>query len=88
MQVLQNGKPFSGITYNQGSFTGDRGHLFIQGSQQCSYGLNLHSANRIYQNIRTIAQLKNVIDTQNVCKQCAKNVGVAISNTEKLGAKQ
>jgi hypothetical protein len=87
MKIVQNGKLFSGISYNQGAFTGDRGHLFIQGTQQCSYGLNLQSRNRIYQSIKTIKQLKNVLDTQNVCKQCAKKVSVAISNTEKMEVK-
>ena len=85
MTVLYGGKPFSGVTYNQGAFTGDRGHLFIKGIQQCSYGLNLKARNRIYQVIQTIAKLKNVIEAGGVCEQCAKNVGVLIKEYE--GAK-
>ncbi len=82
MGVLYGGVPFSGVTYNQGAFTGNRGHVFIKGKQQCSYGLNLKATNRIYQPVKTIAELKNVIEAGNVCEQCAKNVGVLIKEYE------
>ena len=80
MRVIYEGKPFTGVTYNQGLFAGNRGHLFLKGQIQCSYPLNLQANNRIYQVIKTIAKLENVIQTGKVCKQCAKNVSVAINS--------
>jgi hypothetical protein len=81
MQIVKlQGKPFSGITYNQGVFTGNRGHIFIKGHQQCTYGLNIQSANRIFQAINTILDLENAIKLDNICKQCHKKVSLAIAN--------
>jgi hypothetical protein len=82
-RVLYGGQPFSGVTYNQGAFSGDKGHLFIRGEQQCSYGLSLMSKSRIYCKIATIAKLQDVIQTGNVCEQCAKNVQILIDEYQK-----
>ena len=78
MTVNYNNKPFTGVTYNQGAFTGNRAHFFIKGQQQCSYSLNLQAGNRIYKTIQTIANLQKLINTKSACKQCASNVNAAI----------
>ena len=74
MTVNYGGKPFSGVTYNQGAFSGNRGHLFIKGKQQCSHGLNLKAYNRIYETMTKIDELVLAIKNDNICKQCATNV--------------
>ena len=71
-KVTMNGKPFSGVTYNQGSFTGDRGHIFIGGYIQCSYALNLSARFRIWEKIETVKTLSGLIETDEICKACAK----------------
>jgi hypothetical protein len=73
MIIKMDGKPFSGVTYNQGQFTGTQGHLFIAGEQQCSYGLNYQARNRIWDKVRTWSQLESLISGDDICKQCAKN---------------
>ena len=74
MAVNCEGKPFTGVTYNQGSFTGDRGHLFIKGNQQCSYIINVGARNRIWQRVFTIAKLQETISGGSICEVCAKKV--------------
>jgi len=74
MAVKLNGKLFTGVTYNQGAFTGDRGHLFIKGIQQCSYFLSLQGRNRIWQNLFTIAKLQEKITGGSICQACAQKV--------------
>jgi hypothetical protein len=74
MAVNYEGKPFTGVTYNQGSFTGDRGHLFIKGIQQCSHLLSLQARNRIWQRLFTIAKLQETISGGSICQACAKKV--------------
>lgn len=74
MAIKYEGKPFTGITYNQGSFTGDRGHLFIKGIQQCSHSLSLQAKNRIWQRLFTIAKLQEIISQGSVCQSCSKKV--------------
>jgi bacterioferritin-associated ferredoxin len=74
MAVKVDGKKFTGVTYNQGAFSGDRGHLFILGMQQCSYSLAIQSRNRVWQKLITIAKLEQVIADGNICSACAKNV--------------
>ena len=74
MAVKLDGKPFTGVTYNQGAFSGDRGHLFIKGIQQCSHSLSIQAKNRIWQRLFTIAKLKELIADGNICQSCAKNV--------------
>lgn len=71
--IKMNGQPFSGVTYNQGAFAGNRGHLFIKGIQQCSYALSIKSRNRIWNSITQIAKLEQTIADGNICEQCAKN---------------
>lgn len=78
MAVKVDGKLFSGVTYNQGSFAGDRGHLFIMGMQQCSYALSYHARNRIWKKITTIAGFEKVVVEPDTCEKCAKNVKQAI----------
>jgi len=87
-RVLYGGVPFSGVTFNQGPFSGDKGHLFIKGQQQCSYGLSLMSRSRIYRQISTIAKLQDVISAENVCEQCAKNVQTLIDEYQQTGKKK
>jgi hypothetical protein len=74
MAVKLDGKPFTGVTYNQGAFSGDRGHLFIKGIQQCSHSLSIQAKNRIWQRLFTIAKLQELIADGNICQSCAKNV--------------
>lgn len=74
MAVKLDGKPFTGVTYNQGAFSGDRGHLFIKGIQQCSHSLSIQAKNRIWQKLFTIAKLQELIADGNICQSCAKNV--------------
>lgn len=75
MAVLYGGKPFSGITYNQGAFSGDKGHLFIKGIQQCSYALNRKSKNRVWIPFKLIGELvRNINSNANVCSACRKEV--------------
>ena len=74
MKVRLEGKPFTGVTYNQGAFSGDRGHLFIKGIQQCSHSLSIQAKNRIWQRLFTIAKLQELIADGNICQSCAKNV--------------
>ena len=71
-RVTMNGKPFSGVTYNQGSFTGNRGHIFINGYIQCSYGLNVSARSRIWEKIETVKVLSQLVETDEICKVCAK----------------
>jgi len=78
MAITYQGKPFTGVTYNQGSYTGDRGHIFIKGIQQCSYALNAQGRNRIWESFKSIAYLKSLILEGKVCKMCAKNVNEKI----------
>ena len=51
MSVKLNGKPFTGVSYNQGIFSGNKGHIFIDGHVKCSYSLNLYAKNRIWEKI-------------------------------------
>jgi bacterioferritin-associated ferredoxin len=74
MAVKVDGKLFTGVTYNQGAYAGDRGHLFIMGMQQCSYALSLRARNRIWQKITTIAGLEKIVAEPNTCEKCSKNV--------------
>jgi bacterioferritin-associated ferredoxin len=74
MAVKLDGKLFTGVTYNQGAFTGDRGHLFIKGIQQCSHSLSLQARNRIWQKLFTIAKLQETISNGSICQACAKKV--------------
>jgi len=85
MIIKMNGKPFSGVTYNQGQFTGTQGHLFIAGEQQCNYGLNYEARNRIWDQVRTWSQLASLISNDGICKQCAKNATAKIA-THKANA--
>jgi hypothetical protein len=81
MTVKMDGKPFTGVTYNQGSYTGDKGHIFIHGIMQCSYSLNLHGRYRIWQKIRTIKYLSNLIEENSICKVCANKTKNLIKQT-------
>jgi hypothetical protein len=72
MGVKLDGKLFTGVSYNQGSFAGDKGHIFIKGQIQCSYSLNLSAKNRIWQKIESVKYLSNLIETGSICKVCAK----------------
>ena len=72
MTIKMNGKPFTGVTYNQGSFTGHRGHIFIGGRIQCAYSLNLSGRNRIWEKIETLNVLSELLETDKICKVCAK----------------
>jgi hypothetical protein len=73
MKVRLNGKVFTGITYNQGAFSGDRGHVFIGGVQQCSHALSLQTKTRVWLR-KTMGELEKTITYQNTCQACAKNV--------------
>ncbi len=72
MGVKLDGKPFTGVSYNQGSFSGNKGHIFIKGQIQCSYSLNLSGKNRIWQKIETIKYFLDVIKTDSICKVCSE----------------
>lgn len=74
MAVKLDGKPFTGVTYNQGAFSGDRGHLFILGVQQCSHALSLQAKNRVWVKLITMAKLEKTIADGSICQACAKNV--------------
>jgi hypothetical protein len=74
MAVRLEGKLFTGVTYNQGAFSGDRGHLFILGVQQCSHALSLQAKNRVWLKLFTIAKLEKTITEGSICQACAKNV--------------
>ena len=80
--IKYDGKPFNGVTYNQGSFAGERGHLFINGVQQCKHQLNLVARNRIWNPIATITKVQTLITNGGICEQCAKTV------TNKINAYQ
>jgi hypothetical protein len=82
MAVKMDGKPFTGVTYNQGSFTGDRGHIFIRGSIQCSYSLNLSGRYRVWQKVQTIKFLSELIEDGSICKVCAKKTKDLIQEWE------
>lgn len=90
MTVLYGGKPFSGITYNQGAFSGDKGHLFIKGIQQCSYALNRKSKNRVWFPIKGIAELeRNINGNENLCSACRTEILAKIERitSQKEGVK-
>jgi hypothetical protein len=72
MAVKLDGILFTGVSYNQGSFSGNKGHIFIKGQIQCSYSLNLSAKNRIWQKIESIKHLLSLIETGSICKACAK----------------
>lgn len=78
MKVRLEGKLFTGVTYNQGAFSGDRGHLFILGVQQCSHALSLQAKNRVWARLITIAKLEKTIADGGICQACAKNVTALI----------
>lgn len=85
--IKYDGKPFNGVSYNQGAFAGDRGHLFIGGEMQCNYGINPQAKNRIWQPVFKIAQLEKIIADGSICKQCVKNVTKRIEEYKaKVGA--
>lgn len=85
MAVKLDGKLFTGVSYNQGSFSGDRGHIFIKGQIQCSYSLNLSAKNRVWQKIETVKSLSNLIETGSICKVCAKETNNLIQKTREVG---
>ena len=85
MKIRLNGKVFTGISYNQGSFTGDRGHVFIAGVQQCSYALSLQAKTRVWFR-KTITELEQTITYQNTCQTCAKNVIELIQTNKTMEA--
>ncbi len=92
MAIRLEGKLFTGVTYNQGAFSGDRGHLFILGVQQCSYALSIQAKNRVWIKLFTIAKLEKTITDGNICNACAKNVGQLIEanktkEADKCGSK-
>jgi hypothetical protein len=72
MSVKLNGKPFTGVSYNQGSFAGNKGHIFINGYIKCSYSLNLSAKNRIWKKIQTIENFLSLIQSGSICKVCAE----------------
>jgi hypothetical protein len=78
MTVKMNGKPFTGVTYNQGSFTGDRGHLLIAGQVQCSSSLNLTGKGRIWEKIETTEALLELLEADSICKVCVKQTKALI----------
>jgi hypothetical protein len=82
MAVKVNGKIFTGVTYNQGPFGGDRGHIFINGRIQCSCSLNLHASNRIWLEIRLVKDLVDLVKQGSTCKICAKKTKTLINAAE------
>lgn len=78
-----NGAPFTGITYNQGAFAGNRGHLVIKGQLMCKTSMNLHAKNRIWNQITSTANLENIANQNDTCKQCSKKVLDLISQARK-----
>lgn len=84
--IKYGGELFSGVTYNQGQFSGKNGHLFILGKQQCNYGLSLQARNRIWIPITKWSKMEQIISNGDTCKQCAKNVTAKIdARKEKKG---
>jgi hypothetical protein len=72
MSIKLDGKPFTGVSYNQGAFSGNKGHIFINGQVKCSYSLNLSAKNRIWEKIQTIENFLSLIETGSICKVCAE----------------
>lgn len=83
--VKLDGQPFSGVTFNQGVFAGNRGHIYIQGVQQCKYAINVMARNRLWISIKTITDLEKRIQGAEICQQCAKTTSEKI-NKHKVGA--
>jgi hypothetical protein len=81
--IKMDGKPFTGVTYNQGAYAGNRGHLAIKGQLMCKTSMNLHANNRIWNRITSTANLENIANQDNTCKQCSKKVLDLINQARK-----
>lgn len=81
--IKMDNKPFTGVTYNQGAFAGNRGHLVIKGQLMCNVSMNLHANNRIWNRITSTANLENIANQNNTCKVCSKKVLDLISQARK-----
>ena len=83
--IKYDGKPFNGVTYNQGAYTGDRGHLFIKGEIQCSNAINYKAKNRVWIPLSKVYELENLIAQGGICQHCAKNVNALIQKKSNQG---
>jgi len=81
--IKMDNAPFTGITYNQGPYTGNRGHLVIKGQLMCKSGLNLQAKNRIWNKITSTENLEFSAKESNTCKQCSKKVLSLIEQARK-----
>lgn len=79
MAITYGGKLFTGVSFNQGSFVGDRGHFFIKGVQQCSYALSLTSRNRVWIPFDSVNKFTNA---EKICTKCSAKVAGLIKQME------